>query len=68
MSTQPSAYQFNDTIHFGPVWDKPNRKLGQSYSACDDVAQGDVATLTTHKPSVTCPSCKAILSSSNTTK
>ena len=54
----------SETIHYGPVWNKP-RKSGESFSACDSVDTSHTACLTTHQPWVTCPDCKAILSSAN---
>lgn len=53
----PSA----DTIHYGPVWNKPGHKHGDSYALCDAKEPGG-ACLMTHLPSITCPDCKAALS------
>jgi hypothetical protein len=54
------------TIHYGPVWNKPNGSA-ISFSLCDveDCDEYTCRVLSNDAPSVTCPHCKAILSQQN---
>lgn len=52
--------EHDPVVHYGPVWNK-KREIGETFAACNG-DNGSHATLTTHKPWVTCSACKEILS------